>query len=158
VSSQIHIQLAGPNQVPEIAPMVGALLTEIMQRVGADAFRFNSEETSTRLNDALERGIYHVFLARAGERAIGFIALYESFALYAEGAFGTIPEFYVAPEYRSEGVGLRLLERVKAYGRERGWKRLEVTTPPLPVFDRTLDFYRREGFEVAGGRKMKIEL
>ncbi len=37
----------------------------------------------------------------------------------------------------------------------RGWKRLEVTTPPLPQFDNTLAFYRREGFAITGGRKLK---
>jgi hypothetical protein len=33
-----------------------------------------------------------------------------------------------------------------------------VTTPPLPVFDRTLRFYQSNGFEVAGGRKLKSAL
>jgi hypothetical protein len=32
---------------------------------------------------------------------------------------------------------------------------MEMCTPPLPEFDRTLEYYRRSGFEVTGGRKMK---
>jgi len=40
----------------------------------------------------------------------------------------------------------------------RGWKRREVTTPPLPEFDRTLAFYPREGFAVTGGRTLKTLL
>jgi len=86
-----------------------------------------------------------------------FIALYESYALYAEGAFATIPELYVRPAYRANGLGLRLVQ-AKSFGASRGWTRLEVTTPPLPQFDRTLAFYEREGFAISGGRKLKIAL
>jgi hypothetical protein len=43
-------------------------------------------------------------------------------------------------------------------GHLRGWRRLEVTTHPLPQFDRTLAFYQREGFGLSGGRKLKLEL
>jgi hypothetical protein len=55
-------------------------------------------------------------------------------------------------------VGLRLVSEAKAFGSSRGWSSLEVTTPPLPQFDRTLAFYEREGFSIAGGRKLKVVL
>jgi GNAT superfamily N-acetyltransferase len=100
-----------------------------------------------------------VFVVRDGSnKAVGFIAFYESYALSAEGAFGTIPELYVRPEFRSKGLGLRLVSQAKAFGPSRGWGRLEVTTPPLPQFDRTLAFYEREGFSITGGRKLKVAL
>ncbi|MGR8931366.1 MAG: GNAT family N-acetyltransferase [Gammaproteobacteria bacterium] len=88
----------------------------------------------------------------------GFIALYESYALCAEGAFGTIPELYVRPEYRSHQLGRQLVSQAKVFGLSRGWSRLEVTTPPSPYFDRTLAFYEREGFLITGGRKLKVAL
>jgi GNAT superfamily N-acetyltransferase len=105
-------------------------------------------------------GKYSVLLARDGVQSelLGFLALYESFALYAEGAYGTIPEFYVRPAHRSNGVGTALLKEARRVGLSRGWCRLEVTTPPLPQFDRTLAFYEREGFSISGGRKLKLEL
>ena len=89
---------------------------------------------------------------------LGFLALYESFALYAEGSFGTIPELFVRPAYRSNGVGAALLLEAKRMGQAKGWRRLEVTTPPLPQFDRTLAFYQQQGFSISGGRKLKVEL
>lgn len=89
---------------------------------------------------------------------VGFVALFEGHALYAEGAFGTIPELFVRPEFRSQNVGLRLVSQAKVFGISRGWKRLEVTTPPLPQFDKTLLFYEREGFAITGGRKLKVLL
>lgn len=147
------------DDVQEIAGMVGELLNEIMGAIGEQAFNFNHEETTARLEDFVSRENYFVFVANSGQAdPVGFIALYESYALYAEGAFGTIPEFFVRPGYRSQNVGQRLVEQARDFGKERGWKRLEVTTPPLPQFDRALAFYEREGFSVTGGRKLKLAL
>ena len=139
--------------------MVGELLNEIMGTIGMQAFNFSLEETTARLKDFIEREKYFVFVALGGDAApVGFIALSESHALYAEGAFGTIPELFVRPDFRSQNLGLRLVEQARAFGVSRGWTRLEVTTPPLPQFDKTLAFYEREGFAITGGRKLKVAL
>ena len=37
-------------------------------------------------------------------------------------------------------------------------ERLEVTTPPLPEFERTLSFYETNNFEISGGRKLKTDI
>lgn len=159
MDTDIAIQRATADDAQEVAVMVGELLAEIMNAIGVQAFNFNLEETTARLKDFLDREKYFVFVARnkSGD-TIGFVALYESHALYAEGAFGTIPELYVRPEYRSSNVGLSLISQAKSFGTSRGWKRLEVTTPPLPQFDKTLAFYEREGFAISGGRKLKVAL
>ena len=155
----IAIQRATTNQAHEVAVMVGELLHEIMNAISIQAFHFDLEATAARLTDFIEREKYFVFIAQDKETVpVGFITLYESCALYAEGAFGTIPELYVRPEFRSQDIGLHLLEQAKAFGKSRGWKRLEVTTPPLPQFDRTLSFYERDGFAITGGRKLKVAL
>jgi hypothetical protein len=46
----------------------------------------------------------------------------------------------------------------REHGTDRGWTRLEATTPPLPEFDRALRFYKANGFEVTGGKKLKTML
>jgi len=160
MNTNIIIQKATVSDSPEVAEMVGELLTEIMNTIGVQAFNFDLAETTTRLNDFISREKYFVFIARSKEdgRAVGFLALYESHALYAEGSFGTIPELYVRPEYRSQNVGFNLVSRAKSFGTSRSWSRLEVTTPPLPQFDKTLAFYEREGFAITGGRKLKVVL
>jgi GNAT superfamily N-acetyltransferase len=123
-------------------------------------FGFDLPETTARSRMFLEQGLAAVYLAGAGSADVpaGFVALSPCNALYAEGAFGIITELYVAPSRRAAGIGRRLLEAAKAHGRERNWRRLEVTTPPLPEFERTLRFYEREGFAVTGGRKLKVLL
>lgn len=159
MNTGITIQQASLSDAHDIAVMVGELLNEIMSNMNISFFNFNLQETTDRLADFIAQGKYCVFIANnTKSEPIGFIALFEGYALYAEGAFGTIPELFVRPDFRSQGIGKRLLERAKKFGIERGWKRLEVTTPPLPQFDKTISFYEREKFEITGGRKLKVLL
>ncbi|MBS0170852.1 MAG: GNAT family N-acetyltransferase [Nitrospira sp.] len=154
----IRITAAQPSDATTIAKLIGDLLQEIMAAIGTQAFAFSLDETSARTRSWLEDGSYTVLLARDGDRLAGLLALSECRALYAEGLFGIIPELYVRPDRRSHGVGRELLAEAKRVARLKGWSRLEVTTPPLPQFDRTLAFYAREGFSQSGGRKLKVDL
>ena len=61
----------------------------------------------------------------------------------------------MAAHCRSQQVGAKLLKRAAALARDSGWKRVELCTPPLPAFERTVAFYEQNGFEITGGRKMK---
>lgn len=156
----IRIVRAEPTHAAVIAEMVGELLQEIMTAIGSKVFSFDLRAAETRVRTWLGNGTYTVFIAYSdsGNEGMGFLALYESFALYAEGAFGTIPELYVRPPFRSQGVGARLLAEARQFATARRWTRLEVTTPPLPQFERTLAFYERHNFSISGGRKLKTDL
>lgn len=159
MNTEFTIQRASLADAGEVAALVGELLAEIMSTINEAAFNFDLSATTSRLEEFLAREKYFVFIARQENAPpAGFIALTESCALYAEGTFGTIPEFYVRPEYRANGLGLNLVSQAKVFAKSRGWTRLEVTTPPLPQFDRTLMFYEREGFSPSGGRKLKAAL
>lgn len=150
------IRQATPDDAAAVAAMVKALTDEIIERTRARHFNVDLPQTTARCRDFMETGKYAVYLA-VGEagRNVGFAALCESHALYAGGTFGIVQEFYVVPDLRSMGVGRQLLDAAAAHAQNSGWKRLELCTPPLPEFDRTLDFYEKNGFEVTGGRKMK---
>ena len=155
-----RIEHAQPNDAPTIAQMVSELLHEIMAMTGTSVFGFHQEETETRARSWMTGGKYSVLLARdeVQPEPLGFLALCETVALYAEGAIGTIPEFYVRQPYRSQGIGTALINETKRIGVLKGWRRIEVTTPPLPQFDRTLAFYQQQGFSISGGRKLKVNL
>ena len=154
----IQIAQAQPEDADSVATLVGELLHEIMAAVKDKVFDFHHVDTVVRARSWLKDGLYTVLLAHEGGEPLGFLALFESYALYTEGAYGTIPEFYVRPAHRSKGLGTALLGQARRLGQSRGWRRLEVTTPPLPQFDGTLIFYQREGFSISGGRKLKLEL
>ncbi len=154
----IRLTHAQPSDAPLVADVVGELLQEIMTAIGAKAFGFSRVETEARARRWLADGTYTVLLAYYDEAAAGFLALSESRALYAEGTFGIIPELYVRPAFRSRKVGTMLVAEAQDVAHAKKWTRLEVTTPPLPQFDRTLAFYERQGFSMSGGRKMKLSL
>lgn len=154
----IHITQAGPLDAPVIAELVGELLQEIMAAIETKVFTFSAVDTEARARRWLTEGSYTALLARENGTAVGLLTMAESRALYAEGALGIIPELYVRPDFRSRKVGATLLSEAKQVARSRGWTRLEVTTPPLPQFDRALAFYERQGFSISGGRKMKFDL
>jgi len=143
-----------------LSVMVGELLSEIMTAINEKAFNYDERSIEERAKELVEKQQYWVFMAKdiASNNIIGFVSMYESFALYSEGAYGTIPEFYVRPEWRSKSIGLKLLESAVEFANSKGWYRLEVTTPPLPEFDRTLNFYQKNEFKITGGRKLKLDL
>ena len=150
---------ATADDAPELATLVGELLAEIMAAIGEAAFHFDAADTTARLRAWLASGVYAAFVARAqGGAAAGLITLSETHALYAEGPLGIVCELYVRPTHRGAGWGEALIAQARVHAAARGWRRLEVTTPPLPAFERTLAFYQRMGFAISGGRKLKTEL
>jgi GNAT superfamily N-acetyltransferase len=105
----------------------------------------------------LKRSDYIVFIYETPEgEASGLLTIIESRSIYAGGNFGIIQEFYVIPELRSHKIGKALLKRALEYGKNVGWKRIEVTPPEKAEWPRTYRFYGREGFKEIGPR-LKLE-
>jgi GNAT superfamily N-acetyltransferase len=154
----VTFRLALVEDATVVADMATALTSEIMTRTGMRHFDVSRDDARALCRRLIEEGAYSVLIAEVAGMPAGFAALCESHALYAGGTFGIVQEFCVMPRHRSAGVGHALIEAVVLHGRERGWRRLELCTPPLPEFDRALAFYQDNGFEVTGGRKMKREL
>jgi GNAT superfamily N-acetyltransferase len=147
--------VAGPEQWDVVERLVLTLLHEL----GDEA------EDTGALRPEL-RGLWEsrpdrmvaliAYAEEGGIEPIGLLTLVESFAIYANGPFGIIPEMYVAPQWRSKGVGKALIDRAVEFGRQRGWSRIDVTGPESAE-PRTIRFYESCGFEFAGP-KLKLML
>lgn len=153
----IRIRKASEQDIPALTEMASKLLQEIQLATHDLDLDFDVEPLPVRrhLEDLLERGSYRVLVADSGSEQIGFAGLFEGHALYAGGALGTITELFVKPQWREKGVGRQLLAGIFELARRQGWRRVEVTTPPLPEFERIMHFYQCEGFAVTGGRKLR---
>jgi GNAT superfamily N-acetyltransferase len=149
----IEIRRALAAERPIVLELVERLLAELEEKpsefAGIDRARVASE-----LEAAADR--FTAFLARDAGRDIGVLTLTEHVAIYAGGRYGVIDELWVAPEHRSTGVGARLVEAARTHGAARGWRRLDVTAPPGPAWERSLRFYERLGF-VFTGPKLRLE-
>ena len=73
------------------------------------------------------------FLAENGSDVVGVLTLNQCAAIYAGGAFGEICELYVAPDFRSSGVGAQLIDAAVEFGRSQNWSVIEVGAPDVPA-------------------------
>ncbi|MCF7807049.1 MAG: GNAT family N-acetyltransferase [Candidatus Marinimicrobia bacterium] len=138
---------AGKSHTTEVIRLVSRLLSEL----NGEPCEVDPKKATTFIEQASDSHRYAVFLALDDQdQAVGIINTGEAGAVYTEGSFGVILEFYVEPAYRSHGLGRQLLERVKRRALEMGWTRLEVGAPSYPEWSRTKAFYQREGFTEVG--------
>ena len=147
--------VATVRDVEVIANFVVKLTEEICLKTNVQFFSINLDETVARCRELIRDKNYGAIIGYMEDQPIAMSTFTESYALYAGGKIGVIPEFYVEPVYRSSGVGAKLIAAVKDYGRDQGWSCIELCTPPLPEFERTLNFYQNNGLMPVGGRKMR---
>jgi len=142
-----EIRPAGIADSESIVTMALALLTELYPNIyTADQLRPVAERVLRQSEDVFP------FIAFADGRAVGLIVLNRCTALYALGDFGEISELFVGPALRSSGLGALLIEKAVAFAQSQGWTMLEVGAPEVPWWQRTVEFYRRNGFTEVGPR------
>lgn len=151
----IQFTLATDSDAEVIAKFVIKLTEEICLKTNANFFSINFGETVERCRELIRDKNYGAIIGYIEDQPIAMSTFTESYALYAGGKVGIIPEFYVEPAHRSSGAGAKLISAVKDYGRDHGWSCIELCTPPLPEFERTLAFYKINGLMPVGGRKMR---
>lgn len=146
----LHIVRADVAQAEAVASLIAALLSELSgagQKVAPAALLPTAR---TRL---LCRATFFAYLATdAAQRAAGVITVSTGVAIYAAGIVATIQEFYVEPGHRSAGLGRFFLSTLVECGRAAGWNRIEVGAPSAERWQRTIDFYRANGFTEIGPR------
>ena len=147
IDGKIIIERAQASDADLVADLVHRLLSELAG--GKDV---SLEDLRTSARKLMAQGLVRSVIARLDENPVGVLCLNECAAIYAGGRFGEITELYVAAECRSLGIAPKLIEEAKQIGRESGWGRLEVGAPDMPAWERTFNFYLREGFEEVGPR------
>ena len=141
-----------------IGSFVIDLTTEICELTNTTHFDIDLPSTTKRCKQLINDGHYAAIIGSHNGTPIAVVTMSETYSLYAGGKIGVIQEFYVSPDFRASGVGSMLIEHVKAYGNENDWSCIELCTPPLPAFERTLSFYQKNGLNAVGGRKMRQAL
>jgi len=155
---KLEFTQATPDNAEIIGSLVVRLTQEICDRTNVQHFDIDLESTIQRCEALLSAGHYAAIIGWSDNIPVAVSTISETYALYAGGKIGVIQEFYVIPEFRSSGVGARLIEQVRDYGQKHDWSCIELCTPPLPEFERALSFYQNNDLAPVGGRKMRQNL
>ena len=149
-SDKFVIRAASRADADVVAVLVTRLLAELYPELQG---MYRLERLAPVARDVLASASVFAFIAEnpAGD-AVGVIILNQCEAIYAFGRFGEISELYVDTGYRSGGVGAALLRSAVAHARVHGWSMLEVGAPDIPRWQKTVDFYTRNGFSNVGPR------
>ena len=149
----ITIEEVGPDFSPRVFNLVFKLLNELSEGSG-DTPKLDPTKILADWQSSESR--FTVFIAFSESmEALGIVTIAENFAIYAGGNYGIINELYVEPSVRSKQIGKMLIETAKAYAQAKGWRRLDVVAPLGDKWQRTVNFYVREGF-VQTGPKLKF--
>ncbi|WP_370981077.1 GNAT family N-acetyltransferase [Agaribacterium sp. ZY112] len=155
---EVNFRVATVDDCETIGSLVVDLTTEICNLTKAQYFDIDLESTVQRCRELIRDGHYFAIIGLCKNTPVSVATITETYALYAGGKIGVIQEFYVSPEFRSSGLGSMLIEQVQNHAKKQNWSCIELCTPPLPEFDRTLEFYQKNGLAPVGGRKMRKTL
>lgn len=148
---RFDIELAEPSDSADIGRMIFKMDLEIWSTVKPKS----TEKAFVKLSERmlLSGRDYWAFIARDMDGAlIGLITLNENSSIYAGGRYGDIAEFYVDPDYRSQGLGAELMKSAIAFGNYRQWKLLTATTPKGVVAEDQMMLHQKFGFQDFGNR------
>jgi len=144
----VRITQGTAHDIDIIVNLVSELLSEL------DGKPFHTMLSKKEILQWITDKEYIVFIARDEKDGlpIGVITLTESKAIYTNGTFATIEEFYIKPRYRSKLIGKKMLDHVISFAKTKGWKRLEVGAPEKEHWMRTFNFYHMNNFIEIGPR------
>ncbi len=161
--TSIEVVEAGPHDADLVSVMVYELLLEANVG-GVNGHKISDVEINETCHMLFEENTqFSALLAFAHfedsrtRKPVGVMTITETVALYAKGRFGQIMEFFVDPNFRSQRIGVQMMEAAQNKGREKGWTCLEVNAPDIIGGKRAVGFYTREGFHTMGPT-MKLDL
>jgi len=150
MNNKFTIRQATPDDYDSVGMLTWDLIHELSPDWTAGRSKDSFVQTSRSLLSKGEN--FWSLVAEFDDEIIATLNINECAAIYAGGAFGEITEFYIKPEFRSKGIGTRLIESAKLFCSDKEWTLLEVGAPSPEGWQRTIDFYLKNGFTSIGPR------
>jgi len=147
-SDGLEIEAATPQDAGPITELASRFFVE-------EGFELPAEGLQKRVGRYLEMDGHSIFLARRGERFIGFATVAAGFGL-EYGWAAELEDLYVVPPERRRGVARHLVDRVARWAADRGCSALLVTvTPEGERAHKLSEFYARLAFDDRGRRLLE---
>ncbi len=134
---------------------------KVIQKLNNDVFESDSKndddldsgwpfsKEGIRYYQSLANGEYgNCVIVWVGEKAVGYAAMSIKDFGYRKSNYVEIENMGVSPEYRSLGIGKKLIEEAKKWAKSQGINKLFVVA--YYNNEKAVKFYRREGFEPIG--------
>jgi len=134
-----------------LSKLICELLKDFNQSSGGN-FMIDASKIEIICKALIPRDNFAGFIARdtSTNEAVGVITIAQATAIYNGGDFGVITELYVDRDIRSNGIGKLLIESALEFARTMNWKKVEVGAPNKDEWPRTIEFYKKNGFEEKG--------
>jgi GNAT superfamily N-acetyltransferase len=116
-----------PAVAADVASLVGAY-DWLFAAPGSTPGRWDPGRAAARLEDAIESSSSEVFVADEDGVIGGICTVYLDIESVRFGQRACVEDLAVDPALRSRGLGKALLDAAKAWARERGAARLELTS------------------------------
>lgn len=138
--SQLNIRPASANDVPLIRSLIHALAV-------FEKLEHEMVATEEGLRKTLFEGrpVADVLIAEWEGKGVGFALFFYSYSTFLAKPGIYLEDLFVIPEYRSKGIGKKLLQSIAKIAEERGYGRVEWSC--LDWNERALKFYRGLGAE-----------
>lgn len=134
-----------------ISKLICELLKDFNQRSGSN-FMIDASKIEETCKELLPRDNFAGFIAidNITNETVGMITIAQGTAIYNGGDFGVITELYVDRNIRSNGIGRLLIKNALEFARTQNWNKVEVGAPNKDEWPRTIEFYKKNGFEEKG--------
>ena len=149
--ADVELERAGPHDV--------AVVTDLAERFfREEGFDLPPDGLAGRVADYVALDSNAIFLARRGDRLIGFATVATGFGL-EYGLAAELEDLYVVPDHRRQGVARRLVGQATAWAANRGCSAVLVTvTPEGEAAHGLIGFYAGLGFRDRGRRLLERPL
>lgn len=134
----LSIRFAKPTDTGEIFRLIRELaeFEKLLHEVATD-------EATLRKSLFDEPHTAEVLLAETDGKVIGYALFFHNFSTFLGRKGMYLEDLYVSPEYRGNGFGLALFEKLKTIAKERNCGRLEWWV--LDWNKNAIDFYEKQG-------------
>ncbi len=146
------MELTKVTDKSEITKYIGLLYSELFDKQAVPSKK-DFENIFSQMKDPNNN--HDAYCLKKDNETVAFFTLSESFSIFAHGNYGIINELWVNGKFRSKGIGRVVIQEIIKIGAERNWKRIDVSAPTDEKWERTFNFYKKNGFTFTG-KKLKF--
>jgi len=136
--NDLTLRPATPDDLDQLAPLFDAY-RRFYEQPGDVA------RASAFQHERLERGESTILVAEDAGQLLGFCQLYPTWCSVAAARIFVLYDLFVDPDARRGGIGRALMRAARAFGREAGAVRLDLTTARTNT--RAQALYESEGWQ-----------